>query len=69
MKNCKKPIAQDSGLGIISVVQIVFLILKLIKLIDWPWWAVLIPTWSSLGTLVLTIIIALLVLLFINNTK
>ena len=34
-----------------DVVQIVFVILKLCKLIDWSWWVVLIPIWISLGFL------------------
>lgn len=34
-----------------DVVQIVFIILKLCKLIEWNWWIVLIPTWVSLGFL------------------
>ena len=34
-----------------DVVQVVFIILKLCKLIDWSWWFVLIPTWVSLGFL------------------
>ena len=34
-----------------DVVQIVFVILKLCKLIDWSWWLVLIPTWAALGFL------------------
>lgn len=34
-----------------DVVQVVFIILKLCKLIDWSWWVVLIPIWISLGFL------------------
>lgn len=36
-----------------DVIQIVFIILKLCKLIDWSWWLVLIPLWVSLGYLVI----------------
>lgn len=36
-----------------DVIQIVFIILKLCKLIDWSWWLVLIPFWVSLGYLVI----------------
>ena len=36
------------GLGVIDIVQIVFIILKLCKLISWSWWVVLIPFWISL---------------------
>lgn len=34
-----------------DVVQVVFIILKLCKLIDWSWRIVLIPIWISLGFL------------------
>ena len=36
------------GLGVLDIVQIVFIILKLCKLINWSWWVVLIPFWISL---------------------
>ena len=34
-----------------DVVQVVFIILKLCKLIDLSWWVVLIPIWISLAFL------------------
>lgn len=38
----------NSGLNTGSVVQIVFIVLKLLNLIDWSWWVVFIPTWIGL---------------------
>lgn len=38
-----------TGLGILDVVQIVFIILKLIGVITWSWTVVLIPLWIILG--------------------
>lgn len=40
--------SQSSGLGLTSVVFIVFLILKLCKVIDWSWWWVTSPLWISI---------------------
>ena len=40
-----------------DVVQIVFIILKLCKLIDWSWWIVLIPIWISLVFLAIQCIV------------
>lgn len=37
------------GVGIATVVQIVFIILKLVGVIDWSWGIVLIPLWIELG--------------------
>lgn len=36
-------------MGILGVLQIVFLVLKLTGLITWSWLVVLIPLWISLG--------------------
>jgi hypothetical protein len=51
-------------MGILEVVQIVFIILKLCKVINWRWKVVLIPLWISIGVtaiyLVLSIIGAIL---------
>lgn len=46
-----------TGLGILDVVQIVFIILKLIGVITWPWPVVLIPLWIILG--IIAVIIAI----------
>ena len=52
---------KSSGLGILAVLQIVFLILKLTGLIDWSWWLVLVPLWVDIGFGLLYIIIALII--------
>jgi hypothetical protein len=44
------------GIGVMTVVQIVFIILKLLKLIDWSWWIVLIPLWIDLALLAILIL-------------
>ena len=51
------------GLGILDVVLIVFIILKLTKVISWSWWVVLIPLWIQLGILAIFGIIAIFMLL------
>lgn len=44
----------NSGLSITGVLQIIFIVLKCLNLINWSWWVVLIPFWIGLG---LTVII------------
>ena len=39
----------SGGVGVLGVLQIVFIVLKCIGTIDWSWWSVFIPTWISLG--------------------
>lgn len=49
------------GVSTLSVIQIVFVILKLLGLIDWPWVYVLLPLWIGLalsGTIIVCLIIA-----------
>lgn len=50
--------SQSSGLGLLSVLQVVFFILKLTGLIDWSWWLVLVPLWVDIGFGLLFIILA-----------
>lgn len=40
--------ASGGGITILGVLQIVFIVLKLCKVIDWSWWLVLIPLWIEL---------------------
>ena len=61
--NNKRNNSSSSGMGILGVLQIVFLVLKLTGLITWSWPVVLIPLWISLGILVIFLIIALTVVL------
>lgn len=61
--NNKRNSSSSSGIGILGVLQIVFLVLKLTGLITWSWTVVLIPLWISLGILVIFLIIALTVVL------
>lgn len=47
----------SSGLGLSSVLTIVFVVLKLIGTIDWSWWWVLSPVWISIGLWLIIVII------------
>lgn len=47
----------SSGCSILGVVQIVFIILKLVGVIEWSWPIVLIPLWISLGCLLVGFIV------------
>ena len=50
----------SSGIGITGVLGIVFVVLKLVGVIDWSWWWVLSPFWIHLAfVLVVLAMIAL----------
>lgn len=46
----------SSGLGTLGVLQIVFIVLKCVNVIDWSWWAVFIPTWINIGIIAIAAI-------------
>ena len=57
----------SSGIGILAVVQIVFIILKLLGIApvaNWAWSVVLIPLWIDLA---LTAIILIILLIYLKS--
>lgn len=56
--------AKSGGVSVLGVIQIVFIILKLVGVISWSWWVVLIPLWITIGLILFlalcTIAIAML---------
>lgn len=48
MNNSSSNGGSGGGLGFASVLQIVFIVLKLCKIIDWSWIWVLSPFWITL---------------------
>lgn len=50
------------GVGLLGVLQIIFIVLKLCDLIKWSWLVVLIPLWISIGCT----LVCLLILLGVN---
>ena len=40
----------------IDLLQLLFIALKLMNYIDWPWWQVLMPIWISIIIVVLIIV-------------
>ena len=51
----------NNGLSFMGILQIVFIVLKLCKVIDWSWFLVLIPLWIEL-LIVLIVITYILIL-------
>lgn len=63
-------VTKGNGVGILTVLQLIFLVLKLTKLISWSWIVVLIPLWIELGfAALLIILIALLLFLDWKGSK
>lgn len=45
----EKSSSSNSGIGIFGMTFIVFLVLKLIDVIDWSWWWVTAPLWGPVS--------------------
>ena len=58
--------ASSGGLGVCSVVGIVFIILKLVHVIDWPWIWVLSPFWIGIAFWI-AVAIVLFVIAFLTS--
>ena len=52
--------ASSSGIGFIGLLQIVFIVLKLIDKIDWSWWWVLAPMWGSFALVFVVFFVAII---------
>lgn len=62
----------SSGIGILAVVQVVFIILKVLGIApvaNWAWSVVLIPLWIDLGIAAIALIILGIVVLYNTNKK
>lgn len=59
-KNAK---TTTTSIGLLGVLQIIFIVLKLCGLIDWSWWKVFIPMWIDLGIIAGFLLLYLIVLI------
>lgn len=60
-----KQSASSGGIGILGIIQVVFIILKLLGIAPvatWAWSVVLIPLWISLGLWAIFLIILIILL-------
>jgi len=58
--------AAGGGIGIGTILFLVFMILKLCHVIDWSWWWVTAPLWIPIGLILLIMIITFTVLAIIK---
>ena len=52
---------KNNGMGLVSILTIVFVVLKLCKVINWSWWWVLSPLWIDLCIVVIAIVIVTII--------
>ena len=51
-----------NGIGFFGLLQVVFIALKVAKVIDWSWWLVFIPAWIDIGIFLIIIAIILTII-------
>lgn len=69
MKDNNNGTAVTGGVGFVGLLQLVFIVLKLCKVITWSWWAVLLPTIISTGLVVVVILAIILIALLTPSNK
>lgn len=59
----EKSVTVMGGIGFLDALFLVFLVLKLAKVIDWSWWWITAPLWGQVALLIVTLIVVLFVLI------
>lgn len=62
-----KSTATSSGISLDVILTIVFVILKLTKVIDWSWWWVFSPLWIGAALVILIIIFVIVIAAIVNS--
>jgi hypothetical protein len=58
-----------SGIGFTGILQLAFIILKLLKIVDWPWVLIFAPVLIIIGLIVLIMVILEIVFLISDRDK
>jgi hypothetical protein len=56
--------SSSSGIGLGGLIFLLFLALKLTRVIDWSWWWITAPLWIPAGIIVIVLIIAGIIVIF-----
>lgn len=57
---------EQGGMGCLTVLGLIFIVLKLTDLIDWSWWWVLAPFW---GPVALTVTVIVIVSILVSDRR
>lgn len=58
--------SRDSGIGVLGLLGVAFVVLKLTGFIDWSWWWVTLPFWGGAALVLLILAIIGLIYMFIK---
>jgi hypothetical protein len=60
-------VKENDGIGFAELLAIVFIVLKLTKVITWSWWWVTAPLWIPVAIFVIIVIIVLLLNIIVRR--
>ena len=63
-QNIEQKNTNNAGIGFFGLLQVIFIAGKVFGFLDWSWWLVFIPTFVSVGIVVLAILITVLIAIF-----
>lgn len=52
--------SSGGGMGFLSVLGLIFIVLKLVHVISWSWWLVLLPLYGGLLLFIVTVVAVIL---------
>ena len=64
-----KSSSSGSGIGVLGLLGVAFVVLKLTGVITWSWWLVTLPFWGGLALLGVILAVALIVYLILEARK
>ena len=59
----------SGGIGFLGLLQIAFIVLKLIGKIDWSWWWVLAPIWIPVCIVFVVVVFACAIVFYASGGK
>jgi len=61
--------SSSAGIGFVGALTIAFIVLKLLKIIDWSWWWILSPIWITIFLMIGIFIIILAIIVIVGTYK
>lgn len=59
--------SSSTGIGILGLLQVAFIVLKVTGIINWSWWKVFIPTYISIALVVIGVVIIVILAAWENK--
>lgn len=62
-----KSSSTSSGIGVLGILGVAFIVLKLTGHINWSWWWVTVPFWGGFALAILLMLFAVIIIAFQKN--